>query len=118
MLLGGQGHGLIVSITWHTDEPPSWLRDEVSKATKNRLVSCGTEAAGLGNQRGGRCTWLDANGTGAPAPQQAGTCWADHDTARHGALTCDPQVSRHSGRSLDGGQPRWSAEHQQKRTAG
>ncbi|MFC4452787.1 SDR family NAD(P)-dependent oxidoreductase [Deinococcus sonorensis] len=41
--------GLMVSTTWHTDEPPGWLPYEVSKAAKNRLVyALGHHLRGLG----------------------------------------------------------------------
>ena len=36
--MGPAGHGLILTTTWHTPEPPAWVPYESSKAAKNRLV--------------------------------------------------------------------------------
>jgi NAD(P)-dependent dehydrogenase (short-subunit alcohol dehydrogenase family) len=37
-IIGPAGHGIIVTTTWHTPEPPAWVPYESSKAAKNRLV--------------------------------------------------------------------------------
>ncbi|WP_034385551.1 SDR family NAD(P)-dependent oxidoreductase [Deinococcus sp. YIM 77859] len=133
-LMGKRGRGLIVSTTWHTDEPPGWLLYEVSKAAKNRLVYA------LGHKL--RDTGISVVGV-APGwmrtelmlqhhtPEElAGQTETPHYAARGiVALAADPDVSRHTGRildvgeladlysvtDLDGTQPHWYAEQRRKR---
>ncbi|GAA5534908.1 SDR family NAD(P)-dependent oxidoreductase [Deinococcus aluminii] len=133
-LMGGQGHGLIVSTTWHTDEPPGWLPYEVSKAAKNRLVYV------LGHKLRDRGVtvlgvapgWMRTEVMLQHHTEQelAGQTETPHYAARGiVALARDPHVSRHTGRildvgeladlygitDLDGTQPHWYAEHQRKK---
>lgn len=135
-VMGGQGYGLIVSTTWHTDEPPGWLPYEVSKAAKNRLVYAlahklqGKGIAVVGVAPG----WMRTELMRLHHAEQelAGQTETPHYAARGiVALARDPQVSRHSGRildvgeladlygitDLDGRQPHWYAEYQQKKMA-
>lgn len=133
-LMGRQGHGLIVSTTWHTDEPPGWLPYEVSKAAKNRLVYA------LGHQLRDRGIavvgvapgWMrtELMLTHHTEAELAGQTETPHYAARGiVALAADPEVRHHTGRildvgelatmygvtDLDGSQPQWYAAHRAKR---
>lgn len=133
-LMGTRGHGLIVSTTWHTDEPPGWLPYEVSKAAKNRLVYAlahklrekGIAVVGVapGWMRTERMLQHHSEA------ELAGQTETPHYAARGVvALATDPEVLRHTGRvmdvgeladlygftDLDGTQPQWYAEQRRRR---
>lgn len=129
--------GLIVSTTWHTDEPPGWLPYEVSKAAKNRLVyALGHQLRELGIPVLGvapgwmRTELMELHHTPEELAEQTET---PHYTARAiVALAADPAVLRFTGRvldvgelaqlygvtDLDGRQPQWYATHQARRAQG
>ena len=129
--------GLIVSTTWHTDEPPSWLPYEVSKAAKNRFVYA------LAHQLRGRGIpvvgvapgWMRTELvlTHHTEVELAGQTESPHYAARGVlALVRDPDALRHTGRvldvgeladlygftDLDGSQPHWYAERRGERDGG
>lgn len=133
-LMVAQAQGLIVSTTWHTDEPPGWLPYEVSKAAKNRLVYA------LGHQLRDRGIavvgvapgWMrtELMLTHHTEAELAGQTETPHYAARGiVALAADPEVQRHTGHildvgelakmygvtDLDGRQPQWYAAHRSKR---
>lgn len=133
-LLGPAGRGLIVSTTWHTDEPPGWLPYEVSKAAKNRLVYAlahhlrGKNIPVIGVAPGWMRTELMFL---HHTPEElAGQTETPHYAARGVvALAADPQAMRHTGKvldvselaelygvtDLDGTQPNWFKSHQEQR---
>ncbi|EYB67588.1 hypothetical protein DEIPH_ctg035orf0031 [Deinococcus phoenicis] len=136
-LMGPQGSGLIVSTTWHTDEPPGWLPYEVSKAAKNRLVyALGHKLRGTGVTVVGVAPgWMRTEVMLQHHTEQelAGQTETPHYAARGVvALAGDPQVMRHSGKildvgeladlygvtDLDGTQPQWYAAHRLRQGGG
>lgn len=136
-VLAGQGRGLIVSTTWHTDEPPGWVPYEVSKAAKNRLVyALGHKLRDRGIAVVGVAPgWMRTELMFQHHTEQelAGQTETPHYAARGiVALARDPQVSRHTGRildvgeladlygvtDLDGTQPQWYARHLEGRAGG
>ncbi|MCP2015862.1 NAD(P)-dependent dehydrogenase (short-subunit alcohol dehydrogenase family) [Deinococcus sp. HSC-46F16] len=133
-VMGTQGHGLIVSTTWHTDEPPGWLPYEVSKAAKNRLVYAlghklqGKGIAVVGVAPGWMRTELMLQHHSEA--ELAGQTETPHYAARGVvALAADPEVGRHTGRildvgeladlygftDLDGTRPQWYADQRRRR---
>jgi len=133
-LMGAQGRGLIVSTTWHTDEPPGWLPYEVSKAAKNRLVyALGHKLQDKGIAVVGVAPgWMRTEVMLQHHTEQelAGQTETPHYAARGVvALATDPDVARHTGRvldvgelaglygftDLDGTQPQWYAAHRRAR---
>lgn len=134
LVMGAQGHGLIVSTTWHTDEPPGWLPYEVSKAAKNRLVYALAHKlrdkgiAVVGVAPGWMRTELMLQHHSEA--ELAGQTETPHYAARGVvALATDPEVARHTGQildvgelanlygftDLDGTQPQWYADRRRQR---
>jgi NAD(P)-dependent dehydrogenase (short-subunit alcohol dehydrogenase family) len=133
-VMAAQGRGLIVSTTWHTDEPPGWLPYEVSKAAKNRLVYA------LGHQLREKGIAVVGVAPGwmrtevmflhhTPGELQGQTETPHYAARGIVALACDPAVMRHSGKildvgeladlygftDLDGTQPQWYATQRKAR---
>ncbi|ASN80036.1 SDR family NAD(P)-dependent oxidoreductase [Deinococcus ficus] len=129
-LMGPAGQGVILTTTYHTDEPPGWLPYEVSKAAKNRLTYVlGEKLRGAGIA----CVAVSPGWMRTElmlehhTPEElAGQTETPHYAARAlVALAADPDVARHTGRVLDvgdvarlygvtdvdGSQPQWHAEH-------
>lgn len=133
-LMGHSKSGLILTTTWHTDEPPGWLPYEVSKAAKNRLtyalghhlkdknIPCIAVAPG----------WMrtELMLTHHTPEELAGKTETPHYAARGMvALAADPEAMRFTGKimdvgeladiygfaDLDGTQPHWFAAHKASR---
>lgn len=133
-LMGSAGRGLVLTTTWHTDEPPAWLPYEVSKAAKNRLVYAlahhlrHKNIPVIGVAPGWMRTELMLL---HHTPEElAGQTETPHYAARGlVALACDPDALRFTGRvmdvgelaqlygftDLDGTQPQWFEAHQASR---
>jgi NAD(P)-dependent dehydrogenase (short-subunit alcohol dehydrogenase family) len=104
--MGPAGHGVIITTTWHTPEPPAWVPYESSKAAKNRLVYA------LGHhlrEKGIACIAV------APGWMRTELMEAHHspgeldgrtETPHYGAravvaLAADPDAMRFTGRTMD-----------------
>lgn len=128
--MGESGRGIILTTTYHNDEPPGWLPYEVSKAPKNRLVYVlghklrDKNIPVIGVSPGWmRTELMDIHH--APGELE-GKTESPHYAARGlVALAGDPDAMRHSGQimdvgeladlygftDLDGRQPQWHREH-------
>jgi NAD(P)-dependent dehydrogenase (short-subunit alcohol dehydrogenase family) len=107
--MGPRRHGVILTTTWHTPEPPAWIPYESSKAAKNRLVY----ALGYHLQEKGipviavapgwmRTELMEAN---VPADVLAGQTETPHFAARvMAAIAADPDAMRLTGQVVDVGE--------------
>lgn len=128
-LMGPAGRGVILSTTWHTEEPPGWLPYEVSKAAKNRLVyALGAQLREQGIAVVGVAPgWMHTELMELyhTPGELAGQTETPHYAARAlVALACDPEILRQTGQvldvgplarqygftDLDGRQPDWNAQ--------
>jgi NAD(P)-dependent dehydrogenase (short-subunit alcohol dehydrogenase family) len=107
--MGPRRHGVILTTTWHTPEPPAWIPYESSKAAKNRLVY----ALGYHLQEKGipviavapgwmRTELMEAH---VPAEQLAGQTETPHFAGRvMAAIAADPDAIRLTGQVVDVGE--------------